>query len=231
MSRLMRGILASSAVAADPYWSQVSSLLRFDGADGTTTFSDETGKVWTAAGSAQLDTSQSRFGGSSLLLDGNGDYITTAAHADFGFGTGDFTVEGWHRATGWNNNAFLADFRVLGGASFVIWCSENSHAGRFAYSTEMGTAYVSGPGVFTFGVWKHWAVTRQAGTVRGFLDGVLQFTTTDARDFGSIQGPYIGSSVSANQGAIGNMDLVRTTKGLARYTTDFTPPIVPFGGP
>lgn len=214
--------------ATDPYWSNVSSLLHFDGADGSTTFTDQKGHVWTPSGNAQIDTAQSRFGGASLLLDGDGDYITSPTHADFGFGTGDFTVEGHFRRTGTNTNAFLADFRVVGGASFMVWCSQTHQANKLGYSTETGTGFVSGPTAFSSGAWNHWAVSRQSGTVRGFLKGVLQFTTTDTRNFISPQGVLIGSSDTADQGAVGNVDDVRITKGIARYTAGFTPPAAPF---
>ena len=216
------------ANAGDVHWDKVVALLHFDGPDGSTTFTDETGKVWAHNGNAQLDTTQSRFGSASLLLDGNGDYITSPTLADFGFGTGDFTVEGYFCRTGSNTNAFLADFRVAGGASFVVWCSQTYNANKLGYSTQGGTNFVSGPALFPVGDWAHWAVSRQAGTVRGFLAGALQFTTTDNRNFASPQGVFIGSSTSVNQGSVGHIDELRITKGVARYTENFTPLDRPF---
>ena len=53
------------------------SLLHFNGSDGSTTITDESGKTWTAYDNAQIDTAQSKFGGASMLLDGVGDYIKT----------------------------------------------------------------------------------------------------------------------------------------------------------
>ena len=79
----------------DPYWNNVSSLLHFDGTDTSTTFTDETGKTWAANGDAQIDTAKSKFGGASGLFDGTTDWISTAKSADFEFGAGDFTIEGW----------------------------------------------------------------------------------------------------------------------------------------
>ncbi|RPJ38983.1 MAG: hypothetical protein EHM35_03325, partial [Planctomycetaceae bacterium] len=77
-------------------------LLPFFGADASTTITDVNGgghtHAWTAAGNAQIDTAQSVFGGSSLLLDGTGDWVTTADHAeDFTLGSSDWTVEAWVR--------------------------------------------------------------------------------------------------------------------------------------
>src|SRR5687768_6144765 len=69
------------------------ALLHMDGADGSTTFTDESGKTWTARGDAQIDTAQSVFGGASGRLDGNGDFVDTPDHADWDFGSGDFTLD------------------------------------------------------------------------------------------------------------------------------------------
>src|SRR5262249_6213557 len=76
-------------------------LLHFNAPDATTGFFDDnfggSAHVWTAAGNAQIDTAQSKFGGSSGLFDGTGDWISTPDSADFTLGTGDFTVDFWAR--------------------------------------------------------------------------------------------------------------------------------------
>lgn len=214
----------------DPYFANVSLLLHMDGTNGSTTFTDHSSYAHslTANGNAQISTAQSKFGGASGLFDGNGDYVQAPSHAAFGFGSGDFTVEGWFRATSANANGFLADFRVNGGNSFVIWCSQSSHSSELGYSDESGVGFVSSTVGFNTNVWMHWAITRASGTIRGFMDGVQKFTTTDSRTFASPQGVYIGSSTAASQGAIGNIDDVRITKGVARYTAGFTPPAAAF---
>ena len=54
--------------------SKVMSLLRMNGANTSTqNCVDECGIVWRFAGNAAFSTAQSQWGGSSLLLDGNGD--------------------------------------------------------------------------------------------------------------------------------------------------------------
>ena len=76
--------------------SYTKALLHFDGADTSTTITDESGKTWTPAGTAQIDTAQYKWT-SSLLLDGNSDYISTPDHDDFNVGSGDFTIDFWVR--------------------------------------------------------------------------------------------------------------------------------------
>src|SRR3990167_7740340 len=88
--------MASSATEWDP--DDTSLMLHMDGADASTTFTDETGKTVTANGNAQIDTAQSKFGGAAALFDGAGDYLTVSGSADWDLGTGDFTIDFWFRS-------------------------------------------------------------------------------------------------------------------------------------
>ena len=84
----------------DPYWANVVLLLHMDGTDGSTTFTDSSSyaRAMTAAGNAQIDTAEFKFGTASGLFDGTGDSVQTPNGADFQF-LGDFTVEAWVRPT------------------------------------------------------------------------------------------------------------------------------------
>jgi hypothetical protein len=74
--------------------SYVKLYCNFNGADGSQTIIDDYGgKTITANGDAQLDTAQKKFGTASLLLDGNGDFLSIADSADFNFADGDFTID------------------------------------------------------------------------------------------------------------------------------------------
>ena len=70
-----------------------ASFLHLDGNDASTNFRDESGKTWTAASNAQIDTAESKFGGASGLFDRASDVIKTPDHADFTLGSGDFTID------------------------------------------------------------------------------------------------------------------------------------------
>jgi hypothetical protein len=61
------------------------SDVQFTGANNSTTFTDATGKTWSAFGNAKITTNR-------LALDGTGDYAS-CTHADFNIGTGDFTIK------------------------------------------------------------------------------------------------------------------------------------------
>lgn len=211
----------------------VSSLLHFDGADASTTFTDETGKTWTAQGNAQLDTAQKKFGTASLLLDGTGDYVTAPDHNDFDLGSGDFTIDFWIRF-----NALPADgnfFALVGhvhtddsGYQFNVKRSGASYLLEFrnytgaAYNIDF-TKTLSGLSTNT---WYHFEIDRNGSNFYIFLDGVQQGTTeSDADTTTDNAGTfYLGANRVGGQVHNGWIDEFRLSKGIARHTANFTPP-------
>ncbi len=230
----------------DPYAANVvSSLLHFDGTDGSTTFTDVTGKTWTASGNAQIDTAQSKFGGASGLFDGTGDYVSTSANSAFDFGTGDFTVEAWVRIAG--NSAQSADaskrhaliFSVDNGSNTIPFelaiygDSTTTGTGLQAYN---GTTAFSVTGTVSQSAWHHIALCRSGTDMRFFLNGTqMGATQTTSANFGSAsQVPRIGGrpfGSNYNYYLNGWVDDLRVTKGVARYTANFTPPSAEFPNP
>jgi hypothetical protein len=89
--KLYRAVVYAAQVFAQ-------SLIHFDGSDGSNSFLDESGKVWTAHGDdgvlPELDETEKVFGTcSGLFTRAKNTYIDTPEHADFAFGIGDFTVD------------------------------------------------------------------------------------------------------------------------------------------
>jgi len=70
--------------------------------------------------------------------------------------------------------------------------------------------------------WIHVAITRQSLTRRVFFDGVLAGSNTDSASYASTSVTIGGAGGEANFN--GYLDDVRITKGVARYTSNFTPP-------
>lgn len=82
----------------DPHWSNVKFYLRMEGANGGTTFTDDTGNTtWTAFNGATTSTSSPLIGSSSALFDGTNDQIRTPYSADLDMAD-DWTVDGWFKA-------------------------------------------------------------------------------------------------------------------------------------
>lgn len=213
----------------DPYWANVAALLHMDGANGSTTFTDETGKTWTANAGAAISTSQSKFGGASGDFRASA-WITTPSHADFGFGSGDFTIEGFnfYTTTGGGDQCVF-DNRSganTGIAIYIAGSGGNTLLRAFSNAAQIAT---SSPAGFSLSTWEHWAVTRQGTTLRGFIGGTQVFSVTDSRTYASSAAPFIGDNyVAPSQSALTRVDEVRITKGVARYTANFTPPTAAF---
>lgn len=198
------------------------SLLHFDGADGSTTITDETGKVWTANGSAQLDTAQAKFGPSSLLMPDGSASITRALTGADAFGTGDFTIEMFRRFDS--------------GARQYLY-SQNNNDAAIIFTPSSGALEVYGPSSYVIasgstpqstGVWYHLALTRAANVWRFFIGGALYESITDARSWGQSSGTLtIAGAFGANV-ATGHFDEFRVIQGHAVYTANFTPPSAPF---
>lgn len=211
---------AADAVDGDDNFADVSLLLHFDGTNGSTSLVDSSTSAHTVSvfGNAQISTAQSKFGGASLLLDGLGDYITLPAVSVFNFGSGDFTVEAWIRRSSIPTWAY---FLSLG--SFLVAFNGGSNL----YISNFG----GGNTVIGFGTttdtWFHLAVVRHSGTFYAYKDGVLQGSGAD-RTTPADQSLRFGLSPASGEFFHGHIDDIRVTKGLARYTSGFSPPAVAF---
>lgn len=207
----------------------LAALLHMNGADGSTTFTDESGKTWTAFGQAQIDTASSQWGGAAGTFDGSGDYITTDTHADFGFGGGDFTLAGWMQRpiAGGTPDRCLFDNRSASNEGIAIYTGGGSSPNRLRAFNNSALIAQSASDLPN-GSWIHWAVARQGTTLRGFLAGAVAFSATDSRTYASTAKPYIGANYIGTQGYLGNADDILVLKGLALYTAAFTPPAGPY---
>lgn len=205
----------------DPYWANVVSLLHFDGSNGSTTFADQKGKTWSSVNGAQLTTSVSKFGTASLTLAAAGSYASTLGSADFNFGTGDFTVEGWYQFTStarqyiYSNNSNSAAILITPSSGLLEVYGPSSHVIN-AGSTPLST-----------GAWYFLSLSRNGNTWRFFVDGVVYQSVTDSRSWGSSSGG-VQLAVGGGSRYSGYIDDFRVTKGVGRYTSNFTPPAAAF---
>jgi len=182
------------------------------------------GKQIIAFGNAQITNTEQKFGNGSLLLDGvAGSYVFVQSSTDFQFGTGDFTIEGWvyRNTTGTQQNIF--DFRTTSPQSVPLLGF--SSGGNLFYNVN-GSSVIVGSTAASINQWNHIAVARSGTETKIFLNGIQQGSTfTDTTDY--ISAPlYIGARFDGLFNLNGFIDDVRVIKGIAVYTTNFTPPIV-----
>lgn len=206
--------------------SYTKALLHMDGADASTTFIDESGKSWTANGNAQIDTAQSKFGGASGLFDGTGDYLNTANSADFDFGTGDWTVDFWIRRNGTKALPHVISGRGAASTGWAIGLGDSDNKIRVVYLAAVKILTVGTVADLT---WTHIAVVRYGNTVSAYLNGVADANTDDCTG-DSINtegtGVVIGRALVDTNDYYWNgwIDEIRVSKGIARWTANFTPP-------
>lgn len=201
-------------------------LLHCDGVDASTTFTDSSPSLHTvtASGNAQIDTAQFKFGTASALFDGNGDWLALDASIDFAFGTGDFTIDFWMRpANVSSGNRGLYDGRD---GSTVANCVTIYQSATNLILEVGGSTRISG-GTLSANTWQHVALVRSAGTSTLYLGGTaIGSPWTDATNYTTAAtGPYIGrQGPSASFYYNGWIDEYRVSKGIARWTGNFTPP-------
>lgn len=231
-------LLDTTAATADDatYWNDTSPgytklLLHGDGTDAATTFTESSGTAnthtITANGTAQIDTAQSKFGGASVLLDGNSDYLTVPASTDFQFGTGDFTIEFWVRHNTSNTDDVYYEDANFTGTSDDILLRRTAAGNVNFYLGEV--LEVDAAMSITNGVWYHLAFVRNGTDVKVFKDGTqVGSTGTSSYDHNSGDVLHIGRRHTDGGGGLdyfdGWIDEFRISKGIARWTANFTAP-------
>lgn len=189
---------------------------------GFETLTDRPTKIVSAVDNAQLSTAVKKFGTASLTLDGTGDYASLASQPDFIFDA-DFAVEGWFYPTNVTGNFSLFTVGTETTGRYTTFINNGVLKGNL-----YGTAVVTFGGTITTNTWQHIAFTRSGSTIRAFVNGTLLATTdTVAGTVGN--GPfYIGADGSGSTNFAGNVDDVRVSKGVSRYTTSFSAPTTAF---
>jgi hypothetical protein len=208
------------------------SLLHMNGTDTSTTITDEGGHTWTANGNAQIDTAQSKFGGASALFDGTGDYITGDGGAGYAFGTGDFTVEFYVRLAAVSVQYTLFDCRPASTQGLYPTIYIASADNTLRYFTDSADRITGG--ALSVNTWYHIAVARLGTSTKMFLDGTQTGSTyTDSNNYliGTGRPVLSGSGYTVTlQNLNGWMDELRVSKGVARWTSNFTVPTSEYGG-
>ena len=225
----------------DPFYSAVSLLLPMDGTNGSTTFTDSSlnALTVTSSGVTISDTgARSGFGQFANFPGSSSSALTIPASSVFNFGTGNFTMEFWFNipagASGspygktfvssennvWSAGAF--SFYALASSTVFrpsFWINEFSSSVPILLPTN---------GDYRDGNWHHLAVVRSGSAFSMYIDGSLVASGTHAGNCGSsTRNLMIGDNL-ANYGGdrnfLGKLDDLRITKGVARYTSAFTPP-------
>lgn len=212
-----------------------TALITSTGSNGATngTFVDSSSanKTVTNLNASQTSFSPYRHGGYSTYFDGSGDNLTAPSSADFNFGTGDVTVEGWinQSLSVGSQYGIFGNFDTSGNGTYAFWYNGTVGTGaEFRVATDNVANMIGFRADTPVNEWFHFAYVRSSGAWKFYLNGIEVTTRntdvgdTDGASFGTIA-PTIGSFTNGiyMQGYFTDL---RVVKGTAVYTSAFTPP-------
>jgi hypothetical protein len=184
--------------------------------------------VLQTVGNAQISTTQSKYGGSSMYFDGTGDQIISPNNPNYFLISGNFTIECWVNLSG--SAGSIANYsNGQSTNSNFSWEIYQLSASTIYFSIfEGNTQYLASSTAFSLNVWNHIAAVRNGNTLTVYVNGVAGSTTVSVANVGgnNPNGATLKLSGYNNLAGMitGYIDDFRITKGVARYTTNFTPP-------
>jgi hypothetical protein len=202
-------------------------LINGNGPNNSTAISDSADKAITIGGSAKISSAQSKYGGSSLYFDGVSSYLTLPYSAElYNWWTTDYTVEAWiyNVANASSSTPLLIGNNQIGGTS-SYWAFGTDSAGKLVLNYWNGANVIlTGNAVVPLNTWTHVAMSVTGTVVRFFVNGILDAT------FAVSGTPQINGAYPLVLGRYnteylnGYVQDIRILKGLALYTSNFTPP-------
>jgi hypothetical protein len=172
-------------------------------------------------GNAQVSTSVKKYGSGSYYFDGTGDWCTIIDKPELRFGTGAFTVDFWLYlgATG-------AARGIIGkGTASTGWLISTNSSNNVVFT--YGSSTITSTGVLSGSTWYFITVVRQStgsNQTKIYINGINDGTGTVSTDFNQTNIMYVGADRTGGAALNGYISDLRLTKGVARYTANFTPP-------
>ena len=183
----------------------------------------------TLSGDTTASTTQTKYASSSIYLDGTGDYLDIIEDDGFNFGTGDFTIEFWMwpAAIG-TENIILESRATHTDTGFLVMLN-----GGVIKTITGGAIITTGTTTPTINSWYHVAVVRDSTSMRVYINGTEE-SGSAAGNTSNVTNPFgkfrVGTRFDVFNSFNGYIEDLRITKGLARYTANFTPPTASLDG-
>jgi hypothetical protein len=211
--------------------SSSGASLHIKGTDASIIDKSQSSNDLTLFGNTTGSTTQVKFAGTkSMYFDGSGDYIKTSASTDYDL-PADFTIEAWIYPTALSSHRLIVDtYSTSQAGSYQLYWRETGNSLAF-YSPGDGVLLQDpSSSSILVNTWNHVAVSRSGTSAKLFVNGTVVDTATNSRDFTHGIPVAIGyQQATSNNYFAGYMQDVRITKGLARYTANFTPPTKSLG--
>jgi len=208
--------------------SETKALCHFDGTDEDvdTVDSSQSNHTFTFHDNAKIDSEKQKFGATSLKLGASSNVQILGTLSDWQFDTDDFTIEFFINhwglwGYGYNSYLLTNNFQI-----------SRANAGLSFYDLLHGNAGCTAPSdVLTLNTWHHVAFCMLSGVLSVYVDGIdVTASRTGTVDISSSTSMQLGQFTGdQNYGSVnGWMDELRISKGVCRYTTNFTPPTSQF---
>jgi len=216
----------------DAKFNYVTMLLHGDGTNGAqnNTFLDSSTNNFTITRNGNsTQGSFSPYGSNwSNYFNGSTDYLSLTNTAALTMGTGDFTVEAW---------VYLPSVAVYSGIVSLGRYLYNGGILRVTDSAKLqwyfndASLIITSTDSVSANTWTHVAVVRSSGTTKLYINGVNSGSSADSSNYNSTYATVIGAD---NQNSPSNLlagyiSNVRVAKGIAVYTSNFTPSTSPLG--
>lgn len=216
---LRSNVIAEDVIEGDPHWNSVVALMHFDG-----DLVDETGDAWASIGSPPITDTNHLFD-KNILFSGSGGQHATKTFVD-ALGTDDFTIEMFIRRAAHSDYRCIFDSRSIAKSGGIAIYTSSLLTGNVPVIWT-NTQVLSGVSEIPHSEWVHIAVCRKSGTLYYFTGGILQNSANFTNDLTN-KVVRLGTTNEGTQSYGGHIDELRITKGVARYTENFTPPTEPF---
>ena len=156
------------------------------------------------------------------------EYLTIPTSTEFGFGTGDFTVELWIKPNSVaSGTKMLVDFRPTSSDTAANLYLSGS---TLAFQSANGAGSITGATNLVVDTWYHVAVVRASGVTKLYLNGTQEGSNlADTTNYGSTRPIKIGANLNGGAAFPGYIDDFRVSTN-ARYTANFTAPTGMFHG-
>lgn len=223
----------NTSVVSDPYYDKVSLLLPMTGSNNSTNIVDDSKHNHNVSlvGNVKVVSSESWFGNGSVIFDGTSDNLVIQNNSVFDLTNQDWTIEAWIRPTGdWSKYNAIISKRGNGGSEgtdgdWQLYLRQNNGGISF-YSASSGGQQESSA-VPIPNIWNHVAAVRNSKIIILYLNGISVLSFVADTLYNTNRKVYVGGWPNGNEYFAGNMNDVRVTKGVARYTSNFDPRTLP----
>lgn len=221
--------------------SSSGSELHIKGTDASIIDKSQTTNI-KLVGGTNGTTTQAKFANTwSMYFDASGDYIDIT-EGFIPLRTSDFTIETWFYPTvNPSNHEGILCYGAHGSGNYLQLLYQTNRLIRYDIYADVGggsTSNLSTTAV-SLNTWCHIALCRSGGNIRLYVNGTQEHTEANSSDLNFTQAntgyetiAVIGNRTGLTGYALNSAYLqdFRITKGLARYTANFTPPTASLEG-